>query len=668
MSVVELHNVDQAVNRLRDEVLRGRSTRDTWSVTGEPTAGKTAVLHELRNALRSEPGVRPILVTPPAREYDAGPVALIQLTEALTDNEAKLAEIKDPQRPWDDKLRRVRAWVQRDPARTVLLVDEPRTWLPRDTYFRTFVRDIWDIAFDGLGTATVAAGLPPFRVSSLHRVELAPASDPQRVLDAIDAASLAEARRLVLNRFGDRLVNVSPLQVRLLVAIAALDPSAIARTDPSVAESRAELVGALLELVDLRGDAAPLRDVWLRLAEVREPFEDDLLPRIGARELGDVATAILRQCLLFERDGRLILHETLRRIPLRTERFPPDSHERLAAYYRDKFIERGGDAGGRLRDAVEAFHHASSAGIVALDEYRPFFVDQLNILGYHLSYDQQDYGRAAEIFEVALRWDAENAYAAHYRAFNLDQLAERPDEVEALYRQAIELAPWHIWFRSRLISFLIARARIDDAWSAWLEAIDELDGDYGDYFYFSLHLHVARMLVYRGEVDLAEAVLRGIPAPVRRDARFVAIDDRIEILREARDRGSYVPAPFLRKEWWRYGPNLLRDHEGSRSLRRWLAARVVSVDEEGLALDAADIVNAAPPEFGPISVPSAVFSRWWRGPGDAQELESGTFIEVGFYGESADSTVVALPYPQLRWPDLVHPDEDPDRYLRRRAA
>jgi len=668
MATSEPYNASDAVELLLAEVLEHREAKHTWSVLGEPTAGKTEVLDGLYQRLAEEEDVTPILLSPPPRAYDAAHVALVELAEAARQNRSNLEVIRDPSKSWRTKTKRVETWLERE-SRVVLLADEPSSWSPGDTYFRTFIQDIWAMVLDGHGTATVTAGPTPFRVPHHHPLRLHPASDPEGVLRAIDASVLAAARDSVAARFNDALANTSRLQVRLLVAIAALDESALERIDPKLIEHRAELVGTLLRLVDSHADARPLRDVWLHLAAVREPFDDALLSRVGGDHLSAIGQAVLHQCLLFRRRDHLVLHESLRRIPSMTERQPPGLHSLLADYYRERFNAAGGASRGRLRDAIEAFHHASCAGIVALETFRPFFVDQLNILGYHLSFERQQWQRAAEVFGVALQWEPRNAYAAHYRAFNLDRTVSEPgavvdpEEVERLYRQAIEEAPEHAWFRSRLITFLIAEARIDEAWSEWLQAVEEIEPDLNEQLYYGLHLHVARSFLYRGELEHTDAVLRGVPAAIRSDERFMAIQQRLETLREARDAGSYVPAPYLRPRWWDQ-PKILPDAE---RLTRWLAGRVSEVDGDVIEVDVADIVPRKEPIYGRLELPMDSLVRWWRGPGDARELQPGTFIEIGFYGAGDEPLGVAVGHPRLRWPDLTRPQEDPDRYLRTAA-
>ena len=495
MSAVELHNVDDAVDQIARELATSPRPGPTWSVLGEPTAGKSAVLDQLHQRLTSDGTVRSILVSPPPRAYDAGHAALIDLAEGLDLNDRAVDVVRDPRASWETKVKRVRTALARE-GQIVLLVDEPAAWSPRETYFRTFVSDVWDLVFDGFDTARVTAGRPPFRVHPHRSIYLDPASDPEGVLAAIDSAGPGAPKAAVRSRFGERLADISPLQIRLLVAIAALREPTLDRLDPTSIEHRTELVGILAGLVDAGNPE--LRDLWLRLAAVREPFKDDLLGLVGGRRLSELESAIATHCLLFPRRDRLVLHESLRGITALIEHDETEVHSLLARYYRHRFDDPEAGVPTRLRDSIEAFHHASSAGIVEFDTYRPFFVDQLNILGYHLSVVQHDLARAADVFKVALDWDARNAYAAHYRAFNLDRLAGTPgsavdpDEVERLYRQAVDERPTHPWFRSRLITFLIAEARIDEAWGEWLVATEAIGPDPGDFVFFGLHLHVAR--------------------------------------------------------------------------------------------------------------------------------------------------------------------------------
>ena len=228
MAEIQLHNVEDAV----EEIVRGvesASSGGTWSVLGEPTAGKSAVLERLCDYFKQEGTVRPVLVTPPPRAYDAAHAALIDLAEGLELNQTALAAIQDPQTAWSSKLQRVGNALRRE-GRVVLLLDEPDSWSPLETYFTEFVRDIWNLVFDRVGLTTVTAGSTPFLVRGHHAIRLDPASNPDAVLAAIDAPALRAAKDAVAFRFQTSLPSVSPLQIRLLVAIAALSEPGMAST------------------------------------------------------------------------------------------------------------------------------------------------------------------------------------------------------------------------------------------------------------------------------------------------------------------------------------------------------------------------------------------------------------------------------------------------------
>jgi hypothetical protein len=659
---VEVHSVEDGAEKVARELEAGSVSGGTWSVLGEPTAGKSAVLESLHERFAASDWIQPILVTPPPRANDAAHAALIDLAEGLDLKEQALDVIRDPTATWEEKLRRVRHALGHE-RRFVLLLDQPDAWAPSETYFTSFVHDIWNLVFNHVGISTVTAGPAPIPVKRRREFYLAPVSDPRAVLDAIDAPSLAAAKYHVQDRFGASLPSISPLQIRLLVAIAALSEPDADRIDASAVDHRAALVDILVNLVD--DDSPPLRDVWLHLSAVREPFAHDLLGLVKWRELTHRDAAIVKQCLLFPRRGGLLLHESLRAINQLLDYDKTAVHGLLAKYYRHRFDDPEAQVPARLRDSVEAFHHASNAGIFELETYKPFFVDQLNILGYHLSVDEQDPATAAEVFHVALGWDPVNAYAAHYRAVNLDRqvgipgAVVDPEEVERLYRLAVDQQPDHPWFRSRLINFLIARSQIDEAWLAWLEAAECFGSDPSESVFNGLHLHVARNLLYRGEFRHAQTVLRALPPEVANEPRFRAIRDRLWALREAEEHGSYVPAIYLKPEWWRH-PNKLRN----TGLKRWLAAKVVGASSDEVELDVADITPGAPPEYGHLDLPLETLRGWWRESADVSTLEPGEFLEIGFYDEDGQR-VDAVRHPRLRWDDWTYPTEnDPDRYLR----
>jgi tetratricopeptide (TPR) repeat protein len=674
VSELALLNIDEAVEGLVSQlqggrVFGGRSRRGEklFRVAGEPTAGKTAVLEGVRQKLETSSRLRPVMVNPPLNAHDAGPVALLQIAEAVVRDRSRLEPILDPRRSWDEKFGQIRRWLSREANNVVLLLDEPAEWPSYDTYFGELARQVWQLAFDGIGCRTVVAGRIPTGFRKVEPLTIRAASDPEQVLERVTADSLQPSRRAVREVAGKQLESLSPLQVRLLVALIALDPDEAALLDFG-STGRAQLASRLQTVIERMGESG-LGRVWREVAQVREAFDRDLLTHLGIDGLATTERAILEQCLLFRRDDGLILHETLRTFaPTAGEQEMRGTHERLGDYYRQRFVRKGEAATGRLRDSIEAFYHASRAGVVGLDKYRPFFTDQLNILGYNLSVEHHAYSEAASVFGHALQWDAENAYAAHYRAFNLDQVHERPVEVEQLYRRAVELNPDHTWYHSRLITFLIAWSRIEEARAAWLDALETLErpgADLPDAFYFGLHLHVARVLIYRGELDFAEAVLKHVPPTARRNPRFGHLEARLIALIEARDHGSFVPLPYLRPKWWSEPPRRLPSTCNGKRLSRWLAAEVDSAGNECVELHVADVVvgEQTRPDSGNTRVARSDLRGWWDSIGSPDDLAPGDFLEIGFYGDEPDVETIVVKVPtETDWDEGAF-DLHPDRYL-----
>ena len=53
-----------------------------WNLTGSVGSGKTSVLHEIQESCWAK-GTIPLMVTAPAGEVDAGPIALLEAVDQL---------------------------------------------------------------------------------------------------------------------------------------------------------------------------------------------------------------------------------------------------------------------------------------------------------------------------------------------------------------------------------------------------------------------------------------------------------------------------------------------------------------------------------------------------------------------------------------------------------
>ncbi len=81
--VPALPEVERVVGDLVSEVVATEpSANALWHIWGPATAGKSTALHLLGERLAGQ-GLLPIMVSPPARTLDAGPIALVETAVGL---------------------------------------------------------------------------------------------------------------------------------------------------------------------------------------------------------------------------------------------------------------------------------------------------------------------------------------------------------------------------------------------------------------------------------------------------------------------------------------------------------------------------------------------------------------------------------------------------------
>jgi tetratricopeptide (TPR) repeat protein len=494
--------------------------------------------------------------------------------------------------------------------------------------------------------------------------------------------TLADAAKYVARRSTDELSRYSPLQLRFMVALQALDAAPWTASPADL--SRRALSRSVADAFAADAEHAALRTLWTKLALVRLPFSPQLLARLGEPNLGQRARDLLHHCLLYGRDGNLVLHETLRRDAL--ERGWLDhgalrnAHGVIASAYAETFANEP-----RFLDQLEAYHHATEAADDSLlSKLSPMFVEQLDALGRARSLAARRerneqrrralYDAAVETFRSSVRWDDTNAYAHHYLAFNLDVQGKGTTDIEQHYPRAIELEPRTAWWHSRWICYLITRGQARRAERAWDDALDALGlpqpGGGPAFVYEGLQLWVARLLLHRGRLDFAERVLKNVPADVRdTHVGLRALLRRLEVLLETRHRRAFLPGPLMRSDWWKHRPALLQLQDRGK-LVRWLAARVDEVDlqERVLRLDGAQVSvgHDKEPELCSLEVPFAEFDKW--NPDEpAKSLAAGRFLEIGVYvgGGNKGAQKRARVQPQRAWVDDDLPTifPDPIRWL-----
>ncbi len=238
------------------------------------------------------------------------------------------------------------------------------------------------------------------------------------------------------------------------------------------------------------------------------------------------------------------------------------------------------------------------------------------------------------------------------------------------HRRALELDPSQVAWHERLISYLIVRARDDEARDAWQEARAALSADDGlaaVELYERLHLPVAANLLRRAELAFARDVLDDVPVAVRaRLLSYAAQMDRLEALEAAEDTGAFVPAPRARLAWWLAPPQLLgaRVPDG-RSLRIWIAGRIADIDDETVYLAAAIVDGRRRPLTGTTTLERDEFARLTADTERLSSLRVGQFVEVGYYGPADDDIIVIRILPEEPWVAGLTTPLDPDRFIRR---
>jgi tetratricopeptide (TPR) repeat protein len=383
----------------------------------------------------------------------------------------------------------------------------------------------------------------------------------------------------------------------------------------------------------------------------------------------------LRYCLLYPDGEGYRLHELLKADARDNDRWlqegeDPATHRDLYRFYQKRFSQRPSGDAEALVEECEAFHHAMHSGDRELmHAARPYFAAQLDLLGRTLSRDHKEYRTAAEVFERAYVWEPDDAYAHHYRAYNLDVLAESPELVERHYQRAIQLEPDNVWWRSRWISYLITRGRMAASHSAWLDTLDQVelpDAGADPTIYRNLHVWVARLLLHRGQLDMAAEVLEGIPEEnLRDDLGLRALKRRLDALLQARRGEAVFPLSVSQDHQWD-GPHLAPKRLNKHPLTRWMPARVDAVSEEGISLQVAEPPrepsNSA--RIGFLEVSRDQFNRGSEDI-DAEQLEAGRFLELVWYEQQEQPLIRVFPAHEAQDPDLPPLFPDPARYLRR---
>jgi tetratricopeptide (TPR) repeat protein len=693
-----LIHIDTAADELVEAAVeRGPASDAVLHLSGRMSAGKTSCLALVaERLLEAEPTAIPVMLSPPARQLDTGPAALMDFCVGLSSRvslNGALIAWAESARPWRQRVLDVRRWIEAHSERLVLLCDEPTYWgagSEETFFFSDRALDATRVLVEQARCRRIVAGRVPDSMSPDRVVRIQPVAPDTRWLADAEAWGELAAAAAALGDSETPLDGLTPLEIRLLVALSAIRGVARGTAGFETGQRQHQIARRLWNVVSRDPALVRLKRAWLRLSFVRRPFELDLLETVGAAELSRRDRAVLQHCLLFG-DDELRAHEIIRteaRTWLREQ--PYQSRQQverhaartLARHYVRKFAEAASnDDPAAVTESMEAFHFVSVSGDMDLRaSVPPYFSEQLDALGWSLSYLHARYEDAADVFREAIAWDETDDYAHHYLAFNLDVQGKSPEIVEEEYRRAVDLNPANSWWHARYIAFLVHRGRIEDARAQWDQAQVALGvaERHSDRFLFeTLHLWVAEALLDRAELSFAGEVLDEVPDWARRGdvlPAYPRLRKRLSALQEAADLGAFVPAHRLRHGWWREGPELLQESLGEdddRRLVRWLAARVESIDQDGIHVAAANLepFQDSPPTTGRMTIADETFRRLCRDSARAQRLQPGWHMEIGVYAshtrpQDAATTIIRLHEPRApEWSGESFLDTS--RYLRR---
>jgi tetratricopeptide (TPR) repeat protein len=656
--------------------LRGRLLTGAMCLVlvGPVGAGKSSVLRAFEDGVRDQ--ARVVHVGLP-RGDDAAMVALAT-TAAQIDDPGLQEQVKDPKVPWAAKLEQVRRRLERMSRDAIVILDEPVLDVAAAPHEELFVEravDMTNALLQLRGPKRVIAAEKA--VSGLGDVEIVRLPG---LSWAEGLAALPEEIAGALRDVEAPQQRVTPSTFRLLGALVAAD------VDLRRLHVRPERLLAEMSRV-VSGDDL-LRRILTRLSVIRWPFPRSALALAGYPDLDARGKRMLDVLLAGDERGLLMVPEAMRREieslrdkgdPFWFGDEPADAHMYAAEVHRQEF-ERAvevGDVQAAIRNELEQIHQLTSAGDRTLLARPLWFAEQYDALGKVLSQRAHRASReekeplrrdAIRAYELAVEHDANDAYAHHYIAYNLDILATDPGRTEQEYKAALALDPDHAWFHERFMGFLIARGRMIEAKAAWERALEVLPEQPADRTYEELHGQVARLALNAGELAFADEVLEGVPPSVRIDAKWWRALDRLRrIYREARDeRMVFPPSVAIDRRW--EGPHLVPDPKSPR-IAGWMPGVVVATDRELHLRVARRDPMSGEELISYLHLPRKKLREMLPTGGDRIMPPVGTFVEIISY---QNGTSLLLAYGS-EW--SVFQDQDlprlfppPDRYIRRAAA
>jgi tetratricopeptide (TPR) repeat protein len=669
--------LDEQASQIVERLDSGAST---VMVEGPGGTGRTQLLFQTAANLR-QTGRHPIVIAPPERQMDTASLALLDCGVGLANAgllDRELSATWSLRASWRERTDQLREWLAKEAppmGDVVLLCDDVRQWsVPEAVDSARRVESVADLFLRESPCAKVVIGrLGDLRhdahVAIDYTAMTAGATEDRSRWAAL--SGVAQEVRAMQVPTGAR--SPSAVQLGLLVAYAALFSVDDLKSWWSPRVSTERLAERLARGVANDRRLRPLWNLWLTASVLRRPAPSEWLEQAKALVTDEVQAAVAERCLIFGESDVRLAREARTAAWRQDGEFAQRVQQRAAQAMLGRYVDVFEAAVDNhqpesLQHAAEALYMAGRVGDTnVVDRVAPNFADQLDAIGA-ASLERDDRESARKAFEMAIEWDPDDAFAHHSLGFALDADGLEPRRVEHEYRYALRLdssqAVWH----ARLVSFLIVRARDDDARASWEEALPVLAGDDGDGsadLYQKLHLPVCANLLRRAEVGFAHEVLADIPEWAR--PHLLAYPDqrrRLELLEQAVSSGVFVPAQRASPEWWLAGPQLLEERGRSGELlSTWMAARVDELDDDGIYLSVAVIEAMSLVETGTMSLSWDEVRALATDTRRLAALEAGQFLELGYYGSDEEASPVIRVLAPDPWPDGLYTQLDPGRFL-----
>ncbi|MFT3714067.1 MAG: tetratricopeptide repeat protein [Archangium sp.] len=449
--------------------------------------------------------------------------------------------------------------------------------------------------------------------------------------------SYLEAAKSVRNALGSSSA-ISPVLVRLAVGVVGLGAGNASRVVERLRAVRNNWsLTALVEGLAKQLISRPELHSGLRaVAQARFP-----LPVAKAVELAGLSAQdapLLTQCLGYG-DTKLRLADPVR-IALQSIDSTGVSHAKLAVHYAslDGATSPLQLSGGTLHAWLEKAHHLAHTQVPIGQRWEDLEVPSKYMMwdrARSLSQTFKRYEEAAALYDKSLMQYGDDDYAWHYLGFNLEKSRTKLPRALDAYKQAV--APtWsgvsnpgarNPWWNARLVSFLIAHGKTNDALAAWNVALDSIDPDrarvaQNSWLARQMHRWVVASWLDAGEVGHARAAFDEIPdALVDAEPHLKQLRWRLEDAEEAVLLAeSIYPASVPPDSRWK-DPQV----PPGGVLKSWTPGRVVSADKDGVVLMLAAIENGRPIKK---VVRSFVPAKKWLKVGWGKPSEASGFVEI----------------------------------------